>query len=172
MAETGAKVTVRNTIDGQEISEPIVVGESEFPELVKALSGDDGEALTEELGRLLGKYWRVRAERRSMKIFAKLHVYGSKTGLDEEAVMVQDVSATGIRVAVPRDAQLNLKDLTKVEFLLAIKEGDGRKKIKLSAEFIRVAKVAEDHISLAFRFFSVEPEVAELLEKGSNLFFS
>jgi hypothetical protein len=172
MAESVAKVTVRNNADGREIAETIEISSEEFPEIVAVLGGEKGGALEKELGKLLGRYWRVRAERRPMKIFAKLLVDGVGSGLDEESVMVQDISSTGIRVAVPRDAQLNLKDLTKVEFLLAVKEEGARRKLRLSAEFIRVAKVGEDHISLAFRFFAIEPDVATLLEKGSNLFFS
>lgn len=170
MEEGNAKLTLSKSVGDREVVQTLTLSPEDYPHLVMLLRGPDAKEVHDEIARLVGTFWHARAERLQMQVFAKLVVFGDQDGADEESVIVQDISSSGIRVAVPRDASLDLKSLTHAHFLLAVREGDERRRLNLAAEFIRVADVDENQISLAFRFNSIDPEEARLLERGPEIF--
>lgn len=163
-------LTLTQSIDGFECRENLTISERNYPHISTMLAGQDGETLKSEIISLIGQFWRARAVRRQVDVVAKLVVFGVEEGADEESVLVQDISSSGIRVQISRGVALDLKDLTNVHFLFSVQEGDEYRRLNLAAEFVRVAEVGDNVMSLAFRFTSLDPEEARLLERGSSLF--
>lgn len=137
-----------------------------FPHLGALLAGADAEAVREELRRLVPRAWRQRAPRRSVRIMARLCV-----GTREEVVMIQDVSWSGVRVAVPRDFGLDVLE-RDVHFVMRVATPEGPQTLNLPAVFVRVASIDEAQPTLAFQFSEVTEPQAALLQQLSHLIFA
>ncbi len=153
----------RETFGEQEVQEKISLDPDEFPLLSELLTGPEGERAEDELRRLLTKFRQGRAGRQTTDHKATFLLTDSEQDV-EIPCRIEDISASGIRIAIGRDVDLDLLRLMDARFIFEVGESGSVKTIDLQAWFIRVAEVTADKISLAFRFAHISPSEIELLE--------
>lgn len=132
-------------------------GES-FPVLKALLSGENADALTEELERLIALKTRAvttRAVRLKKNLFARLR---SLDGDQCEVGVVRDISRSGVRVKFLRNSSLDIIKNHRVVIETRLPSDD---MVSLEARMVRVAHSTELHIELAFHF---EPGVPEQVD--------
>lgn len=144
-----------------------VIGPAEYPFLAKQLGGPERDVVLAELERLVGRFWRARAERFDAEVLAKL-VFADRP--DEPlTVTVHDVSATGIRVTVPFGVELDVMTSRSVGFLLRAEAPEGPRLFRLAARLVRVAGTDDAGVQLGFEFGGVGAEDRELLGELTNV---
>ena len=161
-------------MDGQVVKLPLGEEEGaecldlegeEFPVLVDALQGPEREPLIEELSRLLGRYLRPRAERWATSVLARLVFVGFDGNVEHVPAIVEDISMTGVRLAVNRTTRIDLAALAAARVQLIGEIRGGELQLDIPSWFVRVGAVNDATVSLAFRFETLESDQAETLEK-------
>lgn len=109
---------------------------------------------------------RRRAERRRARVFAKLLFEGDR----DEAVLLADISDTGVRLRVQRDVPITLEEALAATLLVRV-EAKESMTLQLDIALVRVAEVAPLHVELAFQFRSISAEDAAALTHLRNLIF-
>lgn len=167
-----ATIPLNEGVEGPVSQEALTLEEAEFPGLVKILNGPEGDALGLEMGRLIGRFRRSRALRLQTRVFARLLLPSAEEGVHEELVIVEDVSRTGVRVAIPRDVTLGLQELATAHLALQVGKTGDQRPLELPVLFVREHSADERYTYVAFRFEDLDTSQAALLDHVSNLFFS
>lgn len=154
---------LRDPEGSEELASSLELREDEFPNLTSLLLGPKSDEIQAELITLIRRFRKRRASRRQIEHSAKLVVADGSMEF-EEAVNIEDISSSGIRVAISKNVELDLVRLMDVRLLIELRDGETSRVVNLEAWFIRIADVSENAISLAFRFSSITQEEVELLE--------
>ena len=172
MTQKLATIPLNEGVTGPVSQEALTLEQEEFPLLVAILGGPDGDAIGSEMGRLIARFRRSRAQRLQTRVFARLLLPSDGEGVHAELVIVEDGSRTGVRVAIPRDITLGLHELATAHLALQVgKAGDARP-IELPVTFVREHSVDDRYTYVAFRFEDLDATQAALLDHVSNLFFT
>ncbi len=158
-------ITLRDPEGSDGFTNSLELRSEEFPHLTTLLSGPNTKEVEAELINFVRRFRKRRASRRRIEHSAKLLIPDGDMEV-EQAVHIEDISSSGIRVALSKGVELDLVRLMDVRFLIELQDGEVSRVVNLEAWFIRVADVAENSISLAFRFSSITPEEVELLQLG------
>jgi hypothetical protein len=172
MAKSLGLIPLNLGVSGPVSQEGLTVDGEEFPLLVAALHGPQGDALAEELAVILSRFRRSRAERREARVFARLLLPSADDQPTEELVIVEDISRTGAKVAIPRDVSLDLRELSTAHLVLNLGEPGDERPVHLPVTFVREHGGGDRYNYVAFRFEDLQPARAELLDHVSNLFFT
>jgi hypothetical protein len=87
----------------------------------------------------------------------------------EEPVLVEELSRTGLKIAVDRAMPLNLEELVATRLPLHMGNAADGEVLHLDCEFVRTAAVDADWSHLAFRFRAGTPEQEETLARLAQL---
>ena len=172
MSSKIASIPMNLDIPGPVSQESLTLAGDEFPLLVDALNGPRGDALAAEMSTLIKRFRRDRAQRRPTKVFARLSVPSAEDAFHEELVVVQDVSRSGVRVAIPRSVSLDLRELATAHLVLQLGEPGDEHPVELPVSFVREHGADDRYTFVAFRFEALDGNRAELLDHVSNLFFA
>jgi hypothetical protein len=172
MEKSLALIPLNLGVSGPVSKEGLSVDGGEFPLLVAALNGPQGDALAEELGIIISRWRRSRAERRETRVFARLLLPSAGDEPAEELVIVEDISRTGAKVAIPRDVSLDLRELATAHLVLNLGETGDERPVHMPVTFVREHGGDDRYNHVAFRFEDLDPARAELLDHVSNLFFT
>lgn len=110
-----------------------------------------------------------RAPRTESTVFAKLVLKG-----DEDAavtVRVHDISASGVRLTVPRSEPVTLDHLLEPELLVRVERDGERRLLQLPCELVRVANFSDTFVDVAFRFRDIELDDATMFHSLRHLLF-
>jgi hypothetical protein len=162
MSDQASRIVLKSDTTGSN-TEVVELDGHEFPRLVSLLRDPNQEQLREELRRLVGRYWRPRAERWNVKLLARLVYIGEEGALQSEPAFVQDISRSGIKLSVKRTAHLELLSLTAARVQLMGTADDDELLLDIPSWFVRVAAVSERSVSLAFTFDSLDDDQLEIL---------
>jgi hypothetical protein len=135
------------------------VDDYEFPILAGLLRTDVGEHAREELIALLARRFQPRATRRPVRVTARI------IGLNiDQSVDIRDISATGIRVAVDKDAPF---PRNPGDVWVRLSTDDGVMELPLA--FIRVVLTHLGEFEAAFQFDKISGHQATSLDKLRDL---
>lgn len=110
---------------------------------------------------------RRRAERRRVRVFAKLILPFDR----EEAVLLSDISDSGVRLRIPRDVPLTIEEALDATLVVrAVTRGEPMT-VRASVSLVRVADVSPKQIDLAFQFRDLALEDAARFAQLRNLIF-
>ncbi len=140
-----------------------IVSPERYPRLVEVLSGQADERLQVELLRLLQSRFRPRAERRSVKRTGRL----SHEGYDE-VVLIRDISASGVRVRVPKQQPFDVAHAAFMTLSLKLEHAVH----ELPVTLVRVADTDPEGIEVACRFLNPEVDNAGIADRLRSLFFA
>lgn len=110
-----------------------------------------------------------RAPRTESTVFAKLVLKG-----DEDAavtVRVHDISASGVRLTVPRSEPVRLDHLLEPELIVRVERDGERRLLQLPCELVRVAGFDPTFVDVAFRFKDIELDDATMFHSMRHLLF-
>ncbi len=172
MGKSLAFIPLNIGVSGPVSKEGLTVDGEEFPHLVAVLNGPDGDALAEELAVIVSRFRRSRAARREARVFARLLLPSTGDKPAEELVIVEDISRSGAKVAIPRDVSLNLRELATAHLVINVGEPGDERPIHMAVTFVREHGGDERYNYVAFRFEELDDAHAELLDHVSNLFFT
>ena len=110
---------------------------------------------------------RRRAERRRARVIAKLLLEDER----DEAVLLADISETGVRLRIPRDVPLTIEEALAATLVVRVESRESPMMLRLDVALVRVAEVTPKQIDLAFQFRSIAPGDAEALAHLRNLIF-
>ncbi len=110
---------------------------------------------------------RRRAERRRTRVFAKLILAGDR----EEAVLLADISETGVRLRIPRDVPLTVEEALDATLIVRAESRPLPLTVRASVSLVRVADVSAKQVDLAFQFRGLAAEDAARFEHLRNLIF-
>jgi hypothetical protein len=136
------------------------VEQDRFPTLAKLLAEhEDQENMRDELLALIRMFVPERAPRQNVKVVGKLmrRVAGVEV---EEAVVVRDISKTGVQLAISNHLGLSASDLTEVKLRLRLPTGQDTVAM---ARLVRVVRSDEHFIQGGFRFTQIDDRVAREL---------
>jgi hypothetical protein len=130
-------------VDAEQLLASLVA--TRYPTLVEALASPQGASLRRDLIRLLSPFLHPRAQRRSLRVMCRLEGPGY-----DEPVLIKDVSVSGVRFLVQKDAPL---DLTRFDNMnLQVRTASGSR--ALGVALVRRCDGDERHTDLACRFVS------------------
>ena len=136
------------------------IDESDFPILCGLLRTDVGESARRELIALLERRFQARATRRSVHVTARL--LGANI---DQMVVVRDISASGLRVAVERGVPFPRRP-GDVWVRLATTDG----LLELPLAFVRVVMSHRGEFEAAFQFERISALQVGSLDKIRDLF--
>jgi hypothetical protein len=159
MPQESEYLTLRD--EGTGVEDRLELRPGEFPHLERLLASPDGAALRQELGRLLATFRKPRAPRQEVRMMANLVMPDGR----EEPVLVEELSRTGLKVAVDRTVPLNLEELVATRLPLHVGNAADGEVLNLDCEFVRTAAVDADWSHLAFRFRTATAKQEATLER-------
>jgi len=125
----------------------------------------------QELTELASKAWKERALRRKATIEARLRLADQS---DAQAVPVQilDISASGVRVRLPRSAPLDVMQADRMYLTVSVESPSEAQVLGLFVSFVRVAAMEHGHAEVAFRFAHPSDETQRKLDRIHAHYFS
>ncbi len=172
MTKTLATIPLNEGVEGPVSQEALTLESDEFPHLVSLLNAGSGDELGREISRLIARFRRSRALRQRTRVFGRLLLPSADEEVQEELVIVEDVSRTGVRVAIPRAVSLDLRELSTAHLALQLGQPGDERPVELPVTFVREHSADDRYSYVAFRFEDLEGEHAALLDHVTNLFFS
>lgn len=136
------------------------IDERDFPILCGLLRTDVGESARRELIVLLERRFQARAPRRPVEVTARL--FGATI---DQTVMVRDISASGLRVAVERGVPFPRRP---GDVWIRLATADGLLEVPLS--FVRVVMSHRGEFEAAFQFERISAVQVASLERLQNLY--
>ena len=142
--------------------------------LVRALGAQGAAHAREtwqELTELAGKAWKERALRRKANIQARLR-HAEESDAQAVAVRILDLSASGVRVRLPRSAPLDVMRADRMYLTVSVEGPSEAQVLGLFVSFVRVAAMEHGHAEVAFRFAHPSDETQRKLDRIHAHYFS